>query len=241
MPVKGAASTNQGVLIVMTRMRTLNLSSDKQIASVGPGLRWQDVYEWIGQYGRVVVGGRYPTVGVSGYLLGGGISFLSGQYGWGANNVKNYEIVTADSQILNVNASFHPDLFWALKGGSSNFGIVTRFDLQTFPQGKIYGGTVSYNTSSVPSFLDALENWISPGGGIVDASSAINPNIFLYPNTGVVQGNVAIFRNSNDSAPNTLRNFTQLSTLSDTAHVRTYIDFLGEGLAYGNQSLRHAF
>lgn len=110
----------------MIKMRTLKLSPDKQITSIVPGLRWTDVYERIGQYGRVVVGGRYATMGESRVICSAAVSaLLRERHGWAENNVENYEIVIADSQILNVNASSHPDLFWASKGRSSKFSVIT--------------------------------------------------------------------------------------------------------------------
>lgn len=114
MTVKGAASIENGVLIVPTKFRQMTISSDSTVASIGPGLRWIDVYEWIQQYNRVVVGARYAPVGVSGFLLGGGISFLGGQYGWGASSVINYEVVTGDGKIIQANKNTNSDLFWAV-------------------------------------------------------------------------------------------------------------------------------
>ena len=76
MPVKGAASTNQGVLVVLTKMKEMSMSADHSVASLGPGLTWLEVYDWITQFGKAIPGGRYAPVGVSGLLLGGGNQFL---------------------------------------------------------------------------------------------------------------------------------------------------------------------
>lgn len=102
-------------------------------ASIGTGARWLSVYEELFKDGVTVTGGRQGIVGVGGLLLGGGISWYTGRQGFACDNVVNYEIVLATGEVLNANASANPDLWLALKGGSSNFGIVTRFDVEAFP------------------------------------------------------------------------------------------------------------
>lgn len=238
MPIKGAASINNGVLIVMTQLNSKQLSLDGGVASIGPGLTWGEVYNWIGAQKRVVLGARYSTVGVPGVLLGGGMSYYSGTHGWAANHVVNYELVTADSCIINVNASSQSDLFWALKGGSNNYGIVTRFDLETFPASMIYGGSIAYNTSSVPLFMNALIEYLKPGGGVEDGHSALVPALFVSPPGKLVEGYVEVFHDSPDPAPASLVNFTSISAVANTAQVRTYSDLLTETSAAGNDSYR---
>lgn len=241
MPVKGAAGTNQGVLIAMTRMNSTALSTDGGIASIGPGLRWGDVYNWLSTEDRVVVGGRYAPVGVSGVLLGGGMSHFSATHGWAANNVVNFELVLANGTIASANATANSDLFWALKGSSSNHGIVVRFDLRTYPASPMYAGTISYEESQVQQFLHAFQNWLSPGGGIRDEATAIVPALFIYPEERSVQANIVVLQNNytlNQTVPKSLQGFVNISSASNTAHVRTYPDFLTETTQYGNRSNR---
>ncbi len=237
MTVKGAASTNQGVLIALTELRETTMNPEQTIASVGPGLTWFDVYNWIEPYGKAVLGGRYAPVGVLGYLLGGGISYYSGQYGWAANSVLSYGLVTADSKILNVSKTSYPDLFWALKGGSGNFGVVTRFDLATYPGLDVYAGTVKYDSSATASFMEALEAFVSPGGGIDDPYSAILPNVFIDPQSGEMTTMAFIFNNANDTS--SFKNFTTLTTLINTASRRPYNNFIAESVSSGNRSFRY--
>lgn len=103
-----------------------------------------------------VVGGRADTVGVAGLTTGGGISYFSGRYGLVCDNVVNYEIVLADGHIVNANSVENTDLRTALRGGSNNFGIVTRFDLMTFEQGHLWGGDVLYDFSTSQQQLEAF-------------------------------------------------------------------------------------
>ncbi|KAI0179441.1 hypothetical protein GGR52DRAFT_306858 [Hypoxylon sp. FL1284] len=244
MPVRGAAGTNQGVLIAMTRMNDTALSSDRSIASLGPGLRWADVYDWLNTQGRVVLGGRYAPVGVPGVLLGGGLSYLSSAYGWAANNVVNFEVVLANGTIANANSTANTDLFWALKGGSSNYGIVTRFDLRAFPSSLMYAGTIDYNENQVSGFLNAFRSWLAPGGGIQDKLAAIVPALFIYPEQKSIQANAVVVVSNytmNQTVPRSVQGFVNISSTSNTAHVRSFPDFLTETSTYGNRSDRNTF
>lgn len=124
MPVRGHASTQFGVMIATTHFtqKTITKLPNKlgyNYLSAGPAFRWQEIYEFLDPTGFLVAGGRVSSVGSS-LLLGGGLSYLSSTLGWAANNVVQYEIVTAQGDILNVNKNQYADLFWALKGSSTN-------------------------------------------------------------------------------------------------------------------------
>ncbi|PWY81204.1 6-hydroxy-D-nicotine oxidase [Aspergillus eucalypticola CBS 122712] len=131
--IPGFTSNQDGVVISLGAFNQVRVAENKSTAGIGVGLRWLEVYRRLEQHGVAVAGGRVPSVGVSGLLLGGGISFQNSQYGVGAMGVCNYEVVLANSQIINANARENPDLFWALKGGGPNFGIVTKIEMNTIP------------------------------------------------------------------------------------------------------------
>jgi FAD/FMN-containing dehydrogenase len=103
-------------------------------------------------HGLGITGGRVSTVGVAGLTLGGGASFHSGRRGFACDDMLNYEVVLADGSVVNANKDENPRLWKALKGGGSNFGIVTRFDMAAFPAGDIYGG-IALSTWWVASTL----------------------------------------------------------------------------------------
>ncbi|KAL4961862.1 FAD-binding oxidoreductase [Aspergillus stella-maris] len=121
-----------GVVLDLSNLRSRELSADKEIAYIGAGNQWGEIYAWLEGEGRCIVGGRCAEVGM-GFLLGGGYPALPNLYGLGSDNVVNLEVVLPDSRIVNANSSENTDLFRALKGGGSNFGIVTRFDIKTHP------------------------------------------------------------------------------------------------------------
>ncbi|EQL32979.1 hypothetical protein, variant 2 [Blastomyces dermatitidis ATCC 26199] len=140
----GASSIPDGLTIDLQRLNTIQVASDRKSVKIGPGNRWLDVYKSLEPHGLTAVGGRVSNIGVGGLTLGGGISFYSAQYGFACDNVNNFEVVVADGRILNANPESHPDLYWALRGGGNNFGIVTRFDLAAYPAGDLWAGSRIY-------------------------------------------------------------------------------------------------
>ena len=220
MPVPEAASITKGVLISTENLQTMRLSDDRQIAQLGPGLRWGAVYQWISQYNLAVVGGRYSPVGVPGLLLGGGINYFGSQYGWASNMVANFEVVLANSSIVDANAETNPDLYWALKGGSSNFGIITRFDLKTFPVTTIYGGTTIYEPDYVDEYLSAIAEYATPGGGSDDILGSINPSLQIDPSTGIFTISSISSHVGPEPNPAAFANFTRIPTNSTNNGVR---------------------
>lgn len=239
MPVPGAASIGNGVLISMKNMNTTKLTNGRKTAQIGPGLRWGTVYNWISTYGLAVVGGRYNPVGVSGLLLGGGINYFGSEYGWSANMVSNYQVVLADGSIVDANAKSHSDLFWALKGGSNNFGIVTRFDLKTFPLPAISGGTTAYDPKALDDYVRAIASYVSPGGGSDDPRATVNPTIQISPGAGtLIPFSVTSFRGS-DTAPAALANFTKLPIQStDVAVYSNLSSFTASTSTFGARTSR---
>ncbi|KIL84642.1 fad binding domain-containing protein [Fusarium avenaceum] len=131
-------NVEQGVIINLTQLNRTTYDAETNIASIGTGARWGEVYAELEEHGVLVTGGREAVVGVGGLLLGGGISWYAARYGFSCDTIVNFEAVLANGRIINANATAHPDLFKALKGGSSNFGIVTRFDMEAFPAENLY-------------------------------------------------------------------------------------------------------
>lgn len=138
-PFDRGSSIQGGVVIAMDSMNGIQVAPDRSTVSVSPGARWINVTDAITPLGIAVVGGRSPMVGVSGFILGGGMSFLTGRRGMGCDNVRNFQVVLVSGEIVNANPGEHPDLYWALRGGGgSSFGIVTRFDLEAYEQGDVW-------------------------------------------------------------------------------------------------------
>lgn len=158
-PIPGANNVDGGVTIDLLNMNGTTYNANTQLASILPAARWGSVYGTLEPLGRMVAGGRGSTVGVGGFLLGGGISHYAPRVGLSCDNVVNFQVVLASGRIVNANKSTNADLFTALKGGNSNFGIVTRYDMETFENEDLWGGIVSWPASTVNQHFQSFVNF----------------------------------------------------------------------------------
>ncbi|KAF2130675.1 FAD-binding domain-containing protein [Dothidotthia symphoricarpi CBS 119687] len=170
----GSNNIQDGVTIDLGLMNTTTFDPDTSIASIEPGSRWGQVYATLDPLGVTVAGGRAGTVGVAGFLTGGGNSFYTAQQGFACDNVRSFEIVLADGEVINANANENSDLFQVLKGGSgANFGIVTKFDVQAFEAGNLWGGTMIYPKSVGQQHIEAYHAWTENVNNYPEGSSII--------------------------------------------------------------------
>lgn len=147
-PNTGFASVDGGPQISTAKLDQVVLDPVARTVRIGPGNRWDDVSKALDRTGFTVVGGRIGNVGVGGYMLGGGLSFMSTEHGWAANSVLAYELVLANATAVNVTAASHPDLFLALRGGGNAFGIVTSYLVRAHPQpDAVWGGQLVFAAS----------------------------------------------------------------------------------------------
>ncbi|KAJ7490895.1 hypothetical protein FB451DRAFT_627038 [Mycena latifolia] len=142
-----------GFTIELQKLNQISVLDADSIVSFGAGCRWHEVYSALMPYNLTTVGGRTPDVGVSGFLLGGGISALSLAHGFGSSNIVNYQVVLANGSIHDVNQKTLPDLYWALKYGSTNFAVVTRFEMTTYPLAEVWGGSLVFDIFKGPALL----------------------------------------------------------------------------------------
>ena len=146
-----------GTLLVKTSaMRHVTIDPVARIATAEAGATWRDVAEAAATHGLAGLAGSSPSVGVAGYTLGGGISWLSRSYGLSANNVQAIEVVTADGRLVRADACHNQDLFWALRGGGGSFGVVTAIELRLFPLTEMSAGLLWWPADAA---TDVLQAW----------------------------------------------------------------------------------
>ncbi|CAI6336755.1 unnamed protein product [Periconia digitata] len=155
-PYAGSANIAGGVTIDLRGLNQIVVNDAGDATYVGPGALWGEVYDTLDPQNLTVVGGRSRYVGVGGLLTGGGISYFSPRFGFACDNVLSYEVVLADGSIVIASSTDYSDLFASLKGGSSTFGIVTRFELRTFAQGLMWGGDIMYSLTTLPQQTKAF-------------------------------------------------------------------------------------
>ena len=143
--VTGSAVTDGGICIDLRGIDGVSVDPAARTASVGGGARWGAVDAATQEHGLAVTGGRVSTTGVGGLTLGSGSGWLERSLGFTCDNLLSAEVVTADGRIVTASAEENPDLFWALRGGGGNFGIVTEFTFQLHPVGPlVLGGMLLY-------------------------------------------------------------------------------------------------
>ncbi|MDL5160308.1 FAD-binding protein [Actinomycetospora termitidis] len=146
---------DDGVLVSTRRMRGVRVDPDARTVTVGAGVVWSEVIAAAGPYGLAPLCGSAPGVGVVGYTLGGGISPLARTFGFTADHVLAAEVVTADGTVRLVDADHEPELFWGLRGGKGNLGVVTTLVLRLFPIATITGGGLFFDGSRAEEVLRA--------------------------------------------------------------------------------------
>jgi hypothetical protein len=146
-------SLEDTVLLKTERMRGIRIDPQQRIARVQAGVVWLEVVQAAARYGLAALAGSAPDVGVVGYTLGGGMSFLGRKYGLATNHVHAIELVTADGRLVRADRDHEPDLFWALRGGGGSFGIVTALEFRLFPISQVYAGIMWYPIERGPQVL----------------------------------------------------------------------------------------
>jgi FAD/FMN-containing dehydrogenase len=148
------------VLLKTERMRGVEIDAPTQRARVEAGVLWAEVTEAAAPHGLAALAGSSPDVGVVGYTLGGGVSWLGRRYGLAANSVTAVELVTADGELVRADAQQNADLFWALRGGGGSFGVVTALEFELYPVSEVYAGVLFFPLERGAEVLRAWRRWV---------------------------------------------------------------------------------
>ncbi len=146
-------------LLVRTLIGGVEVDAGARRARIGAGAIWKEVIDAVAPHGLAALSGSTHDVGVVGYLLGGGLSWLGRAKGLGANHVLAIEVVTADGRLVRCDAETEPELFWALRGGAGNFGVVTAIEIELFEIGEVFAGMTIWPASDARAVLEAWTAW----------------------------------------------------------------------------------
>lgn len=179
---QGANNIAGGVSLDLSGLNHGEIAPNEGVVRLGAGGTWQNAYDLFPSI--AFPGGVCGETGIGGVALGGGMSLLLADVGWVSNNIHNYEIVLADGRIVDANATHHSDLFLALKGGGSNYGVVTRIDLGIAEgSGKIYGGQI-LSPATIDVTTEVLTNLVSfVGQNNADTRAGLQV-VFLFDHSG---------------------------------------------------------
>lgn len=150
---------DDGVLISTRGLTGVRLDPKARTAWVEAGARWQQVIDAAAAHGLAPLSGSAPHVGAVSYTLGGGLGLLARTYGYAADHVRAIEVVTADGQLRRCDPGTEPDLFWALRGGRDNFGVVTGLEIELMPVAEIFGGALVFAGERASELVRAYLDW----------------------------------------------------------------------------------
>jgi FAD/FMN-containing dehydrogenase len=180
----GFGTSDGGLVIDLSRMRTVRVDPKAETALTDGGATWGDFNYATHAFGLATTGGIVSTTGVAGLTLGGGIGYLARPFGLTIDNLLSAEVVTADGRVVTASADEHPDLFWALRGGGGNFGVVTSFEFQLHPVADIYAGIFFYELDMAGEVFRFFRDFIpeaSEGYGAFPAFQIAPPLEFVPP------------------------------------------------------------
>ena len=156
----GLGLCNDGLVIDLSGIKFVNVDTSNNTVKVGGGNIWSEVDTVMHDYGLAVPSGMVSSTGVGGLTLGGGVGYLTRKYGLTIDNLLEADMVLADGRFVTVNAKEHTDLFWAIRGGGGNFGVVTSFTFQAHPVKMIIGGPTLWPIEQVEDVMAWFDGFI---------------------------------------------------------------------------------
>ncbi|KAH9475869.1 putative FAD-linked oxidoreductase [Psilocybe cubensis] len=230
-------SSTTGVQIAMFRFSEVNYHRASQTIDLGPGLIWDDVYAALQPFGVTAIGGRVTGVGVAGFTLGGGYSYKTNQFGLAVDNVISYQLVKPDGKVVEVTQASDPELFFGLKGGHNNFGIVTRFTVRAFPQTQVWGGSIVSDASTV----DALTAATLAFQTNTDPKAAAIIGFSWDPTSSQLTALAFLFYDAPTPPPGIFDGFLDIQPLSSDVGTRDYLNLIQSAPLNATQGTRFAY
>jgi FAD/FMN-containing dehydrogenase len=209
------------VLVKTERMRKVEIDPETRCARVEAGVLWEEVAEAAAEHGLAGLGGSSPDVGVVGYSLGGGISWLGRRYGLAANSVTAVELINANGDLVRADANNETELFWALRGGGGSFGVVTALEFQLYPISEVYAGILFFPLVRGAEVLRAWRHWLED---VPDEVASVGRFLQFPPIPAIPEplrgGSFAVieavFLTSKEAADELLRPLRELGPAMDT-------------------------
>ncbi|MCI4369073.1 MAG: FAD-binding oxidoreductase [Thermoplasmata archaeon] len=159
--VPGFGTADGAMVVDLSRMRGVRVDPKSKVAWAEGGCTWGDFNHATQPFGLATTGGIISTTGIGGLTLGGGIGYLTRGAGLSLDNVVGADVVLADGSFVTANAESHPDLYWALRGGGGNFGVVTNFQFRLHPVNEIFGGPIFFEREDAEKVMRAYDRYIT--------------------------------------------------------------------------------
>lgn len=169
----GQGMCDRGVAIDLSEMKRVEVDAGKRVARAEAGAIVRDLDEATQRFGLATTSGGCPTVGLAGLTLGGGEGRLMEKYGAACDNLISAQVVTVDGRQVQASQESNPDLFWAIRGGGGNFGVVTALEYKLHPVGDVVSGSLRYRAERIPELLEAFIKFLANAPDEMDANAQL--------------------------------------------------------------------
>lgn len=212
----------------MEHINTMEINFVDDYVRVGAGATLGSVYEALDPHNKSAVIGRYRKVGL-GLALGAGFSYFSNRDGLAIDNVLQYEVVLANGTVVLADHDNHPDLFWALKGGNNNFGVVTHYKLRIFDTpGRVFGGLMYYPESSLDELADVIYDYHAHQAVDDVLTHALPQYGFDGATNTTINFSPVVYNADVHELPDIMRGWNSTPHYKSTVHNRVYADMATE-------------
>ena len=234
--VAGNAMCDDGLVIDLSLMKDVRVDPERRVATAQGGATLRDLDLKTQAFGLATPGGIVSSTGIGGFTLGGGLGMLMRKYGLACDNLLGVEIVTADGRVLNANARENPDLFWAVRGGGGNFGVVTSFEYRLHPLGKILFGPVIHPLERARDVLRFYRNFVEGAPDELTTDAAL----LRGPDGSLVAAIVPAYSGPIEDGERVLRPLREFGPpVADQIQPIAYMDHRALFDAYYPSGLRH--
>lgn len=180
--VLGSSTNTGGLVLDLTHFDAVDVVDEqRRVVSVGGGANWGQVSDELARHGLAITAGDTAEVGVGGLTLGGGMGWMVRKYGLAIDSLVAAQVVTADGRIIEASEDSHADLFWAIRGGGGNFGVVTRFDFVAQPVAMVHFGTITYEPDDPVTLVRSWRDHMRTASEDLSSTLTLMPAMFGMP------------------------------------------------------------
>jgi FAD/FMN-containing dehydrogenase len=215
----GFSVCDGGVVIDISGMNRVEVDADKRVARAQAGALVRDLDKATQRFGLATTMGGCPTVGIAGLTLGGGEGFLQPKYGAASDNLISAKLVTVDGRQVEASEKSNPDLFWAIRGGGGNFGIVTALEYRLHPVSEVMAGNLTYSPGRLPELLEAFVKFTGSAPDDVFFGGAV-----LSSEQGARFLMMMLYFGDPGHGDGLFKTWQALKPLQDTVKVTSYLD-----------------